>query len=277
MNIVIKYILMKLGEVSFEIIGVTTKGDKEKNLPLHEIGVKGLFEKEVNLKVLEGEADIAVHSMKDLPSKLPNGLEIVMIPPRGPREDALLPRMGLPVLCPRELPQGTIVAAGSLRRRNALVHEIRNIKTTWIRGNLDTRIRKLDEGNADYLVIAEAGLQRLAVKRPRRILPPEKYVPSPGQGLIAVVALSDTLLARKLRKITSKYATIEALAERSFLSKINAGCSAPIGGTAWYTNGEIKFIAANYSLELPSPRLITVKGKDPVEVGEEAANLLRAW
>ena len=274
-EITLNYIAQKLGNITYQFLGVKTTGDIVKDKPLHLIGKKGVFEKEVNNAVLEGKADIAVHSLKDLPSKLPNGLEIVLIPPRGPREDSLVPRKELPPTRPSDLPKGTRVAAGSPRRQGMLYHANPNIETVWIRGNLDTRLRKLDNGQADYLVVAEAGLTRLRISRPRIILPAVKYVPAPGQGLIAVVAVSETSIARKLKEITHSPSTLEAIAERTFLESIKTGCGAPIGATAWYNDGSIKIISANYDVNLEKPLYITITHNDPVEAGKQVARLLR--
>jgi hydroxymethylbilane synthase len=260
--------------IEYEIVGVKTRGDVHRDKPLHEIGGVGLFEKEVNRAVLEGAADIAIHSLKDLPSKLPDGLEIVYAPPRGAREDSLVPRRGLPALAPHKLPKGTLVAAGSPRRRGMILHSNRGVNTTWIRGNIDTRLHRLDEGRADYLVAAETALRRLGINRPRIVLDPNVYVPTPGQGIIAVVAQSDTSLARKLRAAADRRTMKELLAEREFLSAYRYGCGAPVGATAYSLDSLVKVIAANYSLDLEKPVIVEYTSRDPIEAGREAAKLL---
>ncbi|MCE4625901.1 MAG: hydroxymethylbilane synthase [Desulfurococcales archaeon] len=271
-RIAMEYASRKLGGLSYEVIGVKTLGDHVKDKPLHEIGRKGVFEKEVNKAVLDGLADVAIHSLKDLPSRLPNELEIVMVPPRGPRSDSLVPRRGLRVLPLEDLPPGTVVAAGSPRRKGAVLHTNSRVETTWIRGNVDTRLRRLDEGRADYLVAAEAGLARLGIERPRLVLDPERFVPTPGQGLIAVVALRETSIARLLREATHPETTREAEAEIAFLQTLRGGCGVPVGATAFAEKRV--FIAADYSLTRPKPLLIHEAGGDLVEMAERAASTI---
>ena len=275
-EIIMDYISSRLGDgLQYEIVKTTTKGDKIRNKPLHEIGGKGLFEGEVDKLVLEGKADIAVHSLKDLPSELPNGLEVVAVAPRGPIEDSLIPRRGNNPLEPEELPAGTLVAAGSPRRKHALLYANPKVETTWIRGNLDTRLRKLDNGAADYLIAAEAGLVRLGINRPRIILPIKPFTPAPGQGIIAIVAPSESSIARRLALATHEATHNEMLAERVFLQTLAAGCAKPVGGIARYRDGKIMFIAATFS-EDGRAMWFTIEGRDPYEVGSRAAEEVKS-
>lgn len=275
-EIIMEYIGSRLSiGIRYEIVRTTTRGDRIRNKPLHEIGGKGLFEGEVDKLVLDGRADVAVHSLKDLPSELPNGLEVVAVAPRGPRMDSLIPRRGRELLRPEDLPPGTIVAAGSPRRKQAILYVNKRVKTTWIRGNLDTRLRKLDEGMADYLVAAEAGLARLGITRRRLPLPIKPFTPAPGQGIIAVVALRESSIARMLAKTTHPPTHHEMVAERAFLKTLAAGCAKPVGGVAFYRDGIVHFIAAAFSLN-GGAEWFTVEGRDPVEVGTRAAEEVKS-
>ena len=270
-----RYIAGVLGGFSYELVPVTTRGDRVRDRPLHEIGGKGLFEGEVDKTVLEGHADAAVHSMKDLPSRLPDGLAIAAVPPRGSPWDSLVPARGRPPLAPEDLPPGTRVAAGSPRRRLALLQANPRVEATWVRGNLDTRLRRIDEGRADYLIAAEAGLERLGVDRPRRVLPAIPFTPAPGQGLIAVVAPRESSVYRLLSKARDPRAWAEAQAERAFLEELNAGCSRPVGAVARYEDGVVTVTAAVFSMD-GRAAWFRVAHRDPVEAGVRAAEAVKS-
>jgi len=266
------YLAQHIPGVKLVHVPVKTRGDIVRDKPIAEIGGVGVFEKEVNKLVLEGGADVAVHSMKDLPSRIDPRLEIVMAPPRGPVQDSLVPRRGLDPVDPTVMPQGTIIATGSPRRVGMLKKVNPGLVFKGIRGNLDTRLRKLDDGYADYLVAAEAGLERLGVERPRLVLDAKKYLPSPGQGIIAVVALKDSPIAGLLKQVSHRRTHVEMLAEREFLKTMDTGCSTPIAGYAEAGGNRIIFRAAYYGSE---PVFAGVEDADPVEAGRRAAEALR--
>ena len=156
-----------------------------------------------------------------------------------------------------------------------ILHANPGVETTWIRGNLDTRLRRLDEGRADYLVAAEAGLARLGVERPRVRLPIVPYTPSPGQGGIAVVALRESSVYRLLSRARDPVAWREAQAERVFLEELRAGCSRPVGGVAVASGEGIRFTAALYS-EDGRAAWATIVHRDPAEAGARAAEAVRS-
>ncbi len=230
----------------FEIIKVKTKGDVIKDKPLYKIGVKGVFEKEVNKKVLDGEADIAVHSMKDIPSELDPELEIVYIPDRGPVNDVLIHRSGEPISI-FDLASGSVVGTSSIRRRAQIKFLRDDLIVEDIRGNVDTRVRKLFDGEYDAIVLAEAGIQRLDLNIKYSRLPIKPFTPAPGQGFIAVVAKKDSELASILKNNVSPANWASANAEREFIKAIGAGCRVPIGGTCLYRDGKLIFIACAIS------------------------------
>ncbi|MEM5873949.1 MAG: hydroxymethylbilane synthase, partial [Acidilobaceae archaeon] len=182
-------------ELEFEIVTIKTKGDILRDKPLYEIAEVGIFEKEVNQAVLRGEADIAVHSLKDLPSRFSDEMEVVYAPPRDSPHDALVSRR-VGVKSPEELPEGAIVGTSSLRRIAQLRFFNDKLRIENIRGNLDTRLKKLESGAYDAIVVAEAGLLRLKVDVPYIRLPLVPFTPAPGQGIVAVVALKDSPIAK---------------------------------------------------------------------------------
>ena len=274
-EIAMAYIRRRLGQVEYELVPVESLGDRVRDRPLHELGATGVFESNVDGLVLEGRADVAVHSLKDLPSRLPNGLAIASVPPRGPPEDSLVPARGKPPRAPEELPPGTRVAAGSPRRRLMILHANPRVEATWIRGNLDTRLRRLDEGRADYLVAAEAGLERLGVERPRVRLPVVPYTPAPGQGTVAVVAPLESSIYRLLSQARDPRAWRETMAERAFLEELRAGCSKPLGALARAIDGTVRVTAALYSHDHRAA-WVTVDHRDPMEAGARAAEAIRS-
>jgi hydroxymethylbilane synthase len=271
--------------VQFDIVIVRTTGDIIQDKPLYAIGVKGIFEKEVNLALLRNEADIAVHSLKDLPSELSPGLVIAGFSPRDPPYDVLVTRSEDPWSL-SSLPSGARVGTSSVRRRAFLLNARPDLTIDVIRGNVDTRINKLINGQYDAIVIAEAGLVRLIQDvgklgiRYERI-PPDVLPPAPGQGIIAVVVREkDTDLVDLLKRASDPRARIEALAERAFLRSVGGGCHVPVGGVAIYDGHNLEFIAGIADIDGRRKRIIRVLGSpdNPENVGIKAANeLLAGW
>ncbi|AWR99285.1 hydroxymethylbilane synthase [Metallosphaera hakonensis] len=236
-----------------EFIEIRTKADLFLNKPLTEIG-KGVFEKEVNDAVLDGRADIAVHSMKDLSSELPNGLEILATPKRETPIDVLVSEFEL-----RKLPGGSRIGTGSIRRANFLKVLRPDIIVENIRGNVDTRLRKYTQGEYDGIILAEAGLRRLNIDIKRHPLDLEEFTPEANQGIIAVVGkpnLRDILIP-----INDRATMDEAIAEKETVGIIGGGCHTPMGvvfrkegdlltGIASYSNG-VKRVTVNLSTRDP--------------------------
>ncbi|ADL19608.1 Porphobilinogen deaminase [Acidilobus saccharovorans 345-15] len=244
--IAMRFLEQRLGErVEYEPVIVKTRGDVMQDRPLFSIGVKGVFEKEVNRAVLNGEADVAVHSMKDLPSQLEEDLEIAMVPPREVPNDSLVIGAGSPeVTGVEDVPSGLSVGTSSVRRIAFLRHYNRNVITKVVRGNVDTRIAKLNRGEVNYLLMAEAGLRRLNIPQKRVMLPLDKFPPEPGQGIIAVVAPSSSPLFDLLRRASDEVTYAMAMAERKFVELIGAGCHTPIGAVSILEGGRLAMIAA---------------------------------
>ncbi len=275
-QIALEHIRRVSPDTEFEIVIVKTKGDIHQDKAFTEIGGKGLFEKEVNLAVLEGKADIAVHSLKDVPSMISDRLILAMVPPRDPPYDTLVARKGSTTIW--DLPKGAVVGTTSARRRAMLLHVRPDIKVKVLRGNLDTRLRKLDQGSYDAIVAAEAGLRRLGVNRPYWRIPDDILVPAPGQGIIGVYTLRERRdIIDLLEAANHEQTMLEALAERAFLARAGGGCHVPLGGYASYRDGTLIFKAAIASPDGRKKVTITVEGDPdrPADVGVRAAEILK--
>ncbi|ACB39903.1 hydroxymethylbilane synthase [Pyrobaculum neutrophilum] len=260
-------------DIRFEIVVVKTTGDLIQDKPLFQIGVKGVFEKEVNLAVLRGEADMAVHSLKDLPSDLTPGLALAGYSRRAPPNDALVSPRGYTL---ETLPRGAVVGTSSVRRAEFLKAARPDLEIKPLRGNVDTRVAKILSGQYDAAVMAAAGLQRLyggAPPIPAVPLAVEDLPPPPGQGIVAAVAREeDTWLTDLLRRASDRKAAAEAAAERAFLAEVGAGCHVAVGGIARQTPAGIEF-TAGYA-QGGRKHLVKVYGEDPTEVGRRAARLV---
>jgi hydroxymethylbilane synthase len=216
-----------------ELVPVSTQGDRDRNSALSTFGGVGVFTKEVQQAVLEGRGDIAVHSLKDLPTDATGGLVLAAVLPRAPRCDALLLPGSRKCSSLDALPKEARVGTGSLRRQAQLLAHRPDLKLGEIRGNLDTRLRKLDDGEFDAIILAEAGLRRLGWDdRISLVLQPPVMYPATGQGAIGVECRADDKLARTaLAHLDDPTTRIEVTAERACLAALRAGCHAPVG--AW--------------------------------------------
>jgi len=213
-----------------EIIPITTKGDKILDAPPAKIGDKGLFTKEIEEALLRGEIDMAVHSLKDLPTKLPDGLTLAAYTMRDYPFDVLVSRTGKKL---KELPAGAVVGTSSLRRRALLKRYRPDLEIKEIRGNVDTRLKKLDEGQYDAILLAQSSLERLGWgDKITEIL--DYFIPAVGQGIIGVETREDDKeLIEFLREaVNDPGSEAEARAEREFLKTLEGGCQVPIGAFA---------------------------------------------
>lgn len=216
--------------IDTELVFITTSGDRHQHWGVQSLGTVGVFTKEIQLALLAEEIDLAVHSLKDLPTQQPEGLVIAAIPPRGSVADLLLSRGGKTLF---ELPVGATIGTGSRRRAAQLLFHRRDLAVIPIRGNLDTRLRKLDEGQFDAIVVAEAGLVRLGeTSRNGQILTPRFLLPAPGQGALAIeVRADDHQTLSQVRFLHDGKTAGEVTAERAVLACLDAGCLAPVA--AW--------------------------------------------
>lgn len=212
--------------VELEII--STEGDRVQDRPLHEIGGKGLFVRAIEQRLLDGSVDLAVHSMKDLPAFGPAGLVIACTPRREDPRDALV---GPPGITLATLPEGTRLGTGSLRR-GALARRINpGLRIVPIRGNVPTRVGKVDGGELDAVLLAAAGLRRLDhAGRIAEHLDPEEFCPAPAQGILALQCREDDAHVRQLLvPLGDEDAAIATAAERGFVQRLGAGCTVPMG------------------------------------------------
>jgi hydroxymethylbilane synthase len=213
-----------------ELVVIETTGDQVRDRPLSQIGGDGLFTKEIQHAVLENRADVAVHSLKDLPTLPVDGLVLAAVPPRGPTGDAFV---SLRHRAFAALPQGARIASSSLRRRAQLKYRRPDLRLVDIRGNVETRVRKLAEQELDAIILAQAGLERLGLAASiTEILDPEWMLPAVGQGALGLECRSDDRSTRSLLEQLDDHATSQAVrAERSLLRALGGGCQVPIGAT----------------------------------------------
>ena len=215
---------------------ITTEGDRRRRASLLAIGGQGVFTRELEIALLDGEIDIAVHSLKDLPSSLPDGLLLAATPPRADIRDMLITRDGTPL---SELPQQAIVGTASLRRRAQLLVIRPDLIMKDIRGNVDTRLAKLERGDYDAIVLAAAGLARLEWldNIHAEALSTEWMIPAPGQGTLGIECRSDDQLVRHaLTTINDPIAFASAQAERAVLRRFGIGCRLPLAALATCDN-----------------------------------------
>lgn len=223
-----------------EIKAIRTTGDAIQDRPLATAGGKGLFTKEIEEALLAGSIDLAVHSSKDMPTVLPDGLLLDAFLPREDPRDAFISRKAKSL---RDLPHGAVVGTASLRRQ-AMVKRLRpDLKVATLRGNVETRLRKLDAGEADATLLAVAGLKRLGLlAAATMILDPDEFLPAVGQGAIGIETRADDDRTRALVVKINDADTATALAaERAFLAVLDGSCRTPIGGHARVASGVVRF------------------------------------
>jgi hydroxymethylbilane synthase len=255
-EIISKMLKEKFPELELEKKIIKTTGDKILDAPLAKIGGKGLFVKEIDEAVARGDVDFAVHSMKDVPTDLIEGIEIAASPKREPANDVLIAREAGTI---DELPEGAVMGTSSLRRRAQALSIRSDLEVKDLRGNVDTRIRKVMEGQYDATIMAKAGLKRLGfLGHVTQDLPTDTFVPSVGQGAIAVVARTDSQVIEHLSAINHDETMVRVTAERALLKRLGGGCQVPIGA---YTEVKDKLILKGI--------VISPDGKKKIEVTEE--------
>jgi hydroxymethylbilane synthase len=230
-------------EYNYELIKITTTGDSDIQSPLPEIGGTGVFTKKIERELLNGTIDMAIHSAKDLPSVMTDGLIIGAVPKRADANDVWLSRNGQKLA---EIESGSVVGTGSPRRQAMLLNYRPDLKVKDIRGNIQTRLRKLKDSEYDALIMAHAGLVRSGLAdNITEILTDDIFLPAPGQGALAAQIRSDDIRIADLVKPIDDSDSHRCLdTERRLLYKLNAGCSAAVGGLAEIKNGELTLQAA---------------------------------
>ncbi|MCU7795927.1 MAG: hydroxymethylbilane synthase [Candidatus Thiodiazotropha sp. (ex Semelilucina semeliformis)] len=224
--------------IEVELLGMTTQGDKILDTPLAKIGGKGLFIKELEQGLLSDEADIAVHSMKDVPVELPEGLHLPVIMQREDPRDAFVSNNYKDL---DELPQGACVGTSSLRRQSQIAERRPDLKIKSLRGNVNTRLRKLDEGEYDAIILAAAGLKRLGFEaRITALIGPEQSLPAIGQGAVGIECRADDAQTNALISPLHHGDTAVCVqAERAMNQRLNGGCQVPIAGYAMLESGNL--------------------------------------
>jgi hydroxymethylbilane synthase len=209
-----------------EIRKIKTRGDVDREVPFGQLEGKGFFVKEIETALQAGEIDLAVHSLKDMPSELPEGLALSAILKRHDPRDAVVTGDGVDFL---DLPEGTVLGTGSMRRRSQLLHARPGLRVTDVRGNVNTRLRKLSEGQFGALILALAGIERLGITDvPVRPIPVEVCLPAVGQGAVTVETRADDETTRRFVDLLNHEPTVRAVtAERAFLARLEGGCLAP--------------------------------------------------
>ncbi|HET9534694.1 MAG TPA: hydroxymethylbilane synthase [Mesorhizobium sp.] len=249
-----------LAATTFEIVPISTSGDRIQDRPLSEVGGKGLFTKEIEEALLDGRIDFAVHSSKDMATVLPAGLELSVFLPREDPRDAFI---GRAVRAIAELPDGATIGSSSLRRQ-ALLRRMRpDVRVVTFRGNVQTRLRKLEEGQVDGTLLANAGLRRLGLDQViTELLPVESFPPAPGQGAICVeTRTGDRRIAELLAPINHAPTCAALACERAFLATLDGSCRTPIAGHATVDGELLRF----------SGLVITPDGREWYDIAAEGS------
>ncbi|GHH97207.1 hydroxymethylbilane synthase [Neobacillus kokaensis] len=261
--------------LEFEVKEIVTKGDKILDVTLSKVGGKGLFVKEIEQAMLDKEIDMAVHSMKDMPAVLPEGLTIGCVPFREDHRDALISKGHVKLA---DLKPGAIIGTSSLRRSAQLLAQRPDIEIKWIRGNVDTRLAKLETEDYDAIILAAAGLSRLGWTSDvvTEFLDTDVCIPAVGQGALSIECRADDQeLLDLFEKFTCKKTDKAVRAERAFLQKMEGGCQVPIAGFAQVEDNDE--IVLNVLVGSPEGQEIfkeVVRGQEPEELGIKAADIL---
>lgn len=256
-----------------ELEKIVTKGDKILDVTLSKVGGKGLFVKEIESALQNGEIDLAIHSMKDLPAEMPKGLTIGAIPIREDVRDCLLSKDGSTL---EELPSGAVVGTSSLRRQAQILAIRPDLKVEPIRGNIDTRVQKMKDGQFDAIVLATAGLNRMSWQEDiAELISTKTMLPAVGQGALAVQCREDDLeVLTLLSKINHEETARAVRAERAFLQSFNGGCHLPIAAYAQICEGQVHLKGLVGDPTGKQMICDTMIGADELAIGQELANRL---
>jgi hydroxymethylbilane synthase len=252
-----------------EVRVIRTTSDHHPETPLSVIDRRDVFTRQLDEALLRGELDIVIHSLKDVPTELPEGITLAAITERHDPSDALVSDERYDV---DGLPEGAVVATSSLRRRAQLLHRRPDLRVVEIRGNVDTRVRKMRAGEADAIVLARAGLERLGLEAPHAVIDPDVMLPAVGQGALAAATLERGALRQVVREILNHEASERAaLAERAMLRALEGGCRVPVGALGAVEGDLVRLRGVVAS---PDGALVyrgQAGGNDPGEVGGRLA------
>jgi hydroxymethylbilane synthase len=257
---------LRAAGIAVEIRVIRTTSEHHPEMPLAVIDQRDVFTRQLDEALLSGEIDLAVHSLKDVPTEPPEWVDLVAITRRRDPSDVLVSE-GSHTL--EDLPQGVVVATSSQRRRAQLLYRRPDLGVVGIRGNVDTRVRKMREGAADAVVLARAGLERLGLDAPHTVIPPEVMLPAVGQGALTVAARENSPLRETVRGALNHSPTERAVqAERNMLRTLGGGCRVPVGALAVARDDDVRLRGIVAS---PDGALVyrgDAMGSDPDEVGE---------
>ncbi|API79641.1 TPA: hydroxymethylbilane synthase [Staphylococcus argenteus] len=262
--------------LEIEIKEIVTKGDKIVDKQLSKVGGKGLFVKEIQHELFEKNIDMAIHSLKDVPSVIPEGLTLGCIPDRELPLDAYISKTHTPL---SQLPDGSIIGTSSLRRGAQILSKYPNLEIKWIRGNIDTRLEKLHTENYDAIILAAAGLRRMGWTDDTvtTYLDRDTLLPAIGQGALGIECRSDDVeLLELLNKVHNEEVAKCVTAERTFLAEMDGSCQVPIAGYATISDQkEIEFTGLIMTPDGKERFEFTSTGTDPVELGKLVSNKLK--
>jgi len=257
-------------DLQVELVPIKTSGDKIQDVSLAQVGGKGLFVKEIEEALLAGTIDIAVHSVKDLPSELPQGLILSAIPEREDTRDVLITRHGEMLA---ELPAGTRVGTSSLRRQALLLYLHPGLQVETLRGNVDTRLRKQREGAVDATVLAAAGLKRLGLTPEHsRILNEEEFLPAVGQGALGIETRRDNDIVMLVQPLHHAATAVAVSAERAFLRRMGGSCRTPLAAKGVVLDSRVHLRALVASPD--GRRLIRGEFDGSTDVAEQVGTML---
>ncbi len=261
-------------DLEFEIKTIKTKGDTDSR-PLFTIDQKGIFEKEIDRAVAEHQIDFAIHSLKDVPSKIDENLLLACIPKREVANDIFISSDGTTL---NTIKSGAIVGTSSLRRAVQVLRKRSDVTVKPIRGNIETRINKISEGNYDAIVLAQAGISRLGLDVKYSPLSTLEFSPSPGQGALAIVARADDFeTISMLKKLEDANSRLEIEAERALSDYVDSGCRFPIGAYAQSNGMEMNLSVSAFSVDGKKSIIVKKSGpkNDPISLGHSAGKELR--
>jgi hydroxymethylbilane synthase len=260
---------LRAAGIEVEVRTIKTTSEHHPGTPLAVIDQRDVFTRQLDEALLSGEIDLAVHSLKDVPTELPGRISLAAVTRRHDPADVLVSdeRYALD-----DLPRGAIVATSSLRRRAQLLHHRPDLEIVGIRGNVDTRVRKMREGAADAVVLARAGLERLGLDAPHTIIPPDIVLPAVGQGALAVATVRDHPLRGPVGEVLNHRQTEKAtLAERAMLRTLEGGCRVPVGALGAAEGGVVRLSGVVISPDGARAYHGEAEGEEPEEVGEKLA------
>lgn len=263
---------LRAAGIQVEIHVIRTTSEHHPDTPLAIIDQRDVFTRQLDEALLSGEIGLAIHSMKDVPTETPDGISLAAVTRRHDPSDVLVSDERYTV---DGLPQGAVVATSSLRRRAQLLHRRPDLEVVGIRGNVDTRVRKMREGAADAVVLARAGLDRLGLDAPYTVIPPDIVLPAVGQGALAAATREDHPQRDRIREILNHGTTERAvLAERAMLRALEGGCRVPVGVGSGVYGGVVRLRGIVIS---PDGALVYregAEGEEPEEVGQRLARTL---